>query len=119
MREQNDRNYNDCDPEFGIAQMPQTDGFPDCQGDENVEYRSGSNQDQYCFDDGVCQAESGAAAHLALFHVFAFSGSLPLRCTVDFDTADHDEDDNNYHEFDHCFFRSRTGFTPGRNRLSF
>jgi len=74
--------------------MPQTDGFPYRQGDENVEYRSGSDQDQNCFDDGVCQAESGAAAHLALFHVFAFSGSLPLRRMVNFDTADHDEDDD-------------------------
>ena len=119
MREQNDLTYNGCDPEFGIAQMPQTDGFPDRQGDENVEYRSGSDQDQNCSDDGVCQAESGAAAHLPVFHVFSFPCRLPPGRTMNFDAADHDEDEDDYHEFDHCFFRFQPGFIPDRNRLSF
>ena len=118
-RQEHDRAADGCDPEIRVSQMPQTDGFPDCQGDENIEDRSCGYQDQNCFDDGVCQAESGAAAHLSFFHVFAFPGSLPLSRMLDFDTADHDEDEKKYHEFDHCFFRVRTGFIPGRNRLSF
>ena len=74
--------------------MPQADGFPDRQRDENVENRSNGDQDQNYFDDCVCPTESGASAHLPFFHVFAFSGSLPLGCVMDFDTANHDENDD-------------------------
>ena len=99
--------------------MPRPDGFPDCQGDENIENRSGGDQDQNRFDDRVCPAEPGAAAHLPIFHVFSFPCRLPPGRTMDFDTADHDENEDDYHEFDHCFFRFQPGFIPGRNRLSF
>ena len=43
-RQEHDRAADGCDPEIRVSQMPQTDGFPDCQGDENIEYRSGSDQ---------------------------------------------------------------------------
>ena len=83
--------------------MPQTDGLPDRERDENVEYRSGGNQGQDHFENRVCQTESRAVAHPALFHVFTFFCRLELRRTMDLDTADHNENDDDYRKFYHIF----------------
>ena len=68
--EEHDRARDSGNQEFGAGQVMGANRFTHGQRDEDVEYRSGGNQNQNGFDDVINQTESGAAAHPAVSHVF-------------------------------------------------